>query len=96
MAPTRREVFMYVITERILRGRTVVDSGQVRRLMYAVAEPEDGLEHVYARTDMEGADAVLFLLASCLEGAEAAATRILSRLLAQKDLRGWQIGRPMN
>jgi hypothetical protein len=85
---------MYMISGRVLRGRTVVDAAQVRRLLCAAARPEDGLEHVYATTDLDSADAVLFLRASSPAGAKVAATRIMDRFLAQNELYGWEWAHP--
>ncbi|ADI09923.1 hypothetical protein SBI_06803 [Streptomyces bingchenggensis BCW-1] len=81
---------MYIVMGRMLRGRTIVDAGQLRALVYAAAEPGDGLEHVYAETDLEGAGTVLFLCATSAERAEATAVRIVDRLLAQDELLGWE------
>ncbi|WP_344531026.1 hypothetical protein [Streptomyces albiaxialis] len=75
---------------RVVRGRTVLDADQVRKLMYAAAEAEDGLEHVYAETDFEGASAMLFLTANSAPHAEQAAFRIMRRFLDYEELNGWE------
>ncbi|MFG3253796.1 hypothetical protein [Streptomyces sp. NPDC048172] len=81
---------MYMLIGRVVRGRTVLDAHQVRKLMYAAAEAEDGLEHVYAETDFEGASAMLFLTASSAPHAEKAAFRIMQRFLDHEELNGWE------
>lgn len=80
---------MYLVSGRLLRGQTVVDATQVRELMHASADPEDGLEHVYAETDTDSAQTVLYLRAHTPDHAKEAARRIMIRMLAQDELLGW-------
>ncbi|NGO70239.1 hypothetical protein [Streptomyces boncukensis] len=81
---------MYMFVGRVMRGRTLLDADQVRKLMYAAADIEDRLEHVYAETDFDGASAMLFLSAHSAGQAEAAALRIVARFLENDELCGWE------
>lgn len=80
---------MYIVSGRLLRGQTFVDAIQVRQLLHAAAYPEDGLEHVYAETDMDSARTVLYLRARTAVHAKEAARRIMVRMLARDELLGW-------
>lgn len=81
---------MYLVAERMLRGRTVMDATQIQELLEAAATAEDGLEHVYAEGDLEGVHAVLFFRATSHECARSAAHRIMARLLERDELQGWE------
>jgi hypothetical protein len=72
---------VYAVTVRLiyLVAATYVSGEEIRRLIEMVAEPGDGLEHMYARASARGVDVVMFLIAPGLLTAERVAAQLLAR-----------------
>lgn len=85
---------MYVVTVPLLRDAecSPAEATRIADLLRAVAEPRDGLEHVYAQAATAGAGVVLFLIAEDERAAEATA-RSLYRRARGAGLDGYRLGR---
>ncbi|WP_412543790.1 hypothetical protein R8Z50_15245 [Longispora sp. K20-0274] len=63
----------------------------LRRVIWQEARPGDGLEHVYVEPTVEGADAVVFVVASTLSEAERAAADLIERAVLRGGYDGWRV-----
>ncbi len=81
------------MTVQLLRGDACPPSEarRVANLLRAVAEPRDGLEHIYAQPSDTGAGLVLFLLADSRDSA-VETTRALYRRASRAGLTGYRLG----
>jgi hypothetical protein len=86
-----RELAVYMIYVRLARGLRPLDDRELHRSVRAVADSQDGVQHIYAEVGAEGADLVLFVCASTQAAAHAAARRVVTRSLRVESLRGWAI-----
>ncbi|MDQ7911471.1 hypothetical protein RB614_44000 [Phytohabitans sp. ZYX-F-186] len=72
---------MYAVTVRLiyLVAATHLPGDKLQRLIWMVAEPGDGLEHLYAQASDRGVDVVMFLVAPGLLSAERVAAQLIAR-----------------
>jgi hypothetical protein len=92
---------MYLINARLrapeFEGRLVPPEGrmpapELRRLLMALARPQDHVEHVYSEASPVGVDFGLFLRQPTLDVAESVAVRLFLRLLGTApELDGWSL-----
>ncbi|WP_371784912.1 hypothetical protein [Streptosporangium subroseum] len=92
---------MYLINARLrapeIDGRPAPPEGrmpapELRRLLMALARPQDQLEHVYSEASPVGVDFGLFLRQLTLDAAEGVAIRLFLRLLGTApELDGWSL-----
>ncbi|MER6172824.1 hypothetical protein [Streptosporangium sp. NPDC001681] len=92
---------MYLINVRLrapeIEGRLAPPGGrmsarEIRRLLLVLAEPEEGLEHVYGEERADGVALGLFIRRRTLDAAESAAARLCERCLdGVPELAGWSL-----
>jgi hypothetical protein len=87
---------MYMVTAALVAGgeapQPELESGVISDILWAAARPDDGLEHIYARTATGRIDVTFFHRAESLSAALAAAGSICRRSLnSSPTLRGWRI-----
>ncbi|WP_326641342.1 hypothetical protein OG884_01500 [Streptosporangium sp. NBC_01755] len=92
---------MYLINAHLrapeIEGRLAPPGGrmsarEIRRLLLMLAEPEEGLEHVYGEDHADGVDLGLFIRRPTLDAAESAAARLCARCLdGVPGLAGWSL-----
>lgn len=92
---------MYLINAHLrapeIEGRLAPPGGrlsarEIRSLILLLAEPEEGLEHVYGEERADGVDLGLFIRRPTLDAAESAAARLCGRGLGSvPGLAGWSL-----
>lgn len=92
---------MYLINARLrapeIEGRPAPPAGRIparelRRLLLALAEPAEGIEHIYGEDHPAGIHLGLFIRRHTLDEAESAAARLCLRALdAVPALSGWSL-----
>ncbi|MGJ6962064.1 hypothetical protein ACSDR0_09130 [Streptosporangium sp. G11] len=92
---------MYLINARLrapeIEGHLAPAGGrmparELRRLLLALAEPADGIEHIYSEDHPAGIHLGLFIRRRTLDEAESVAARLCLRALGRvSELAGWSL-----
>jgi|GEM_PF-6336830 len=92
---------MYLINARLrapqIEGHLAPDGGwmparELRHLLLGLAEPADGIEHIYSEQHPAGIHLGLFIRRPTLDEAESAAARLCRRALhGVPELSGWSL-----
>lgn len=80
---------MYAFTARFHSSEGEGAPPDIARHVQAIADPDNGLEHIYTEATPFGVYAVLFIKAAEIQAAENAAVDVCREALRRPQLRGW-------